>query len=102
MFYFIGIVILEASGKDYLFIIVGAVYGAIILTSWARMVYKYHACTLDQYIYDGPLYLYTMLSPASMIGLPMANSSVYYVVIYASPVALLFLILLLNRNMKIF
>lgn len=43
-----------------------------------------------------------MLAPAAMIGLPMASSEIILVVIYCAPLALLFLIMLLNRNMKVF
>ena len=43
-----------------------------------------------------------MLAPLSLMGLPLATSKVFLVVIYCSPLALLILILLLNRNMKIF
>lgn len=102
MFYFIGLTITQAGKKDFLFIIISAVYGGIILANWVRMIYKYHEDTLDQNIYDSPLFLYSMLSPASLIGLPMCTSKILIVIIFVSPLALLFLILLLNRNMKIF
>lgn len=102
MFFFIGKVLSEATKKSTIFIVIAAVYGVLILVSWGRMVYKYHKEQLDETVYDGPIYLYTMLSPATFIGLPMTSSKLLMIIIYISPVALLFLILLLNRHMKIF
>lgn len=54
------------------------------------------------FAYDSPIYLYTMLSPAAMIGLMISASTTILVIIYCAPFALLILILLLNRNMNIF
>lgn len=42
-----------------------------------------------------------MIAPISLIGLAMVSSKTMLIVVYCSPFALLLLILLLNRNMKI-
>ena len=43
-----------------------------------------------------------MLAPASMVGIPLATSQIILAIVYASPLALLLLIMILNRSMKIF
>ena len=49
------------------------------------------------------LLLYTMLSPVSMIGLPfIVNSTTYYLMVYAVPLGLMVLIMLLNKNYQVF
>lgn len=84
------------------YIVVVAVYGLFILLAWVRLIYKYHEGTIGNFAYDSPIYLYTMLAPTTMIGLPLATSETILVVVYCAPFALLILILLLNRNMKVF
>jgi len=39
-----------------------------------------------------------MLSPLSFIGLPLVSSSVMLIVVYLAPIALLIMILLLNKD----
>ena len=39
-----------------------------------------------------------MLAPVSMIGLPLIENSNYYVMVYAVPLGLMVLIMLLNKN----
>jgi hypothetical protein len=43
-----------------------------------------------------------MLSPLSIAGLPMVKSQFLYLLVYLAPLALLLLIILLNRNYEIF
>ncbi len=102
MFFYIGKFIKESQGASALYIAIVAVYGLFVLLSWVRIIYKYHEGNLDVFAYESPIYLYTILSPASMIGLALATSEIILVIVYCAPFGLLFLILLLNRNMKIF
>lgn len=46
--------------------------------------------------------LYVIISPLSILGLPLAQSSLLYMLVYLSPLGLLFLVILLNRNYEIF
>ena len=102
MFFYLGKLILEASTAAITYIVVAGVYGLFLLVAWIRTIYKYHEGTIANSVYESPIYLYTILSPAAFIGLPLATSQVILTVVYCAPFALLFLILLLNRNMKIF
>lgn len=43
-----------------------------------------------------------MISPITFIGFSFISISPFYCLIYGSPLALLLLIILLNRNMKVF
>lgn len=101
MFYFIGKLIRDSSLASLVYIIVGSIYGAFILAAWVRLVYQYHKGTLESPAYETPIHLYTVLAPTSLIGLMLVQSSVYLIIVYCSPLALLLLILLLNHNMKI-
>lgn len=102
MFFYLGKFILEASTAAVTYIVVAGVYGLFLLVAWIRTIYKYHDGTIANTVYESPIYLYAMLSPAAFIGLPLATSQIILTVVYCAPFGLLFLILLLNRNMKIF
>lgn len=62
----------------------------------------YHREESISQIYPTPLYLYTVLSPIAMIGLCLITNPTLLLIVYCSPIALLLLIILLNRGMKIF
>lgn len=102
MFFYIGKFIKESSTASTLYIVVLSVYAFFILINWIRIIYKYHDDSTDNFAYDSPLYLYTILSPASMVGIALSSSEIVLLIVYCSPIALLALILLLNRNMKVF
>ena len=76
-------------------------YAIISLLSIIRTMVIYHRGTISSLLYSSPIYLYTMLSPLAFIGFSFITISPLYCIIYCSPLALLLLILLLNRNMKI-
>lgn len=101
MFYFISKFIKESGSASLVYIIVACVYGAFVLAAWVRFVYQYHKGTMEGSCYEVPIKLYTLLAPASLIGLMLVQSSAFLIIIYCSPLALLLLIVLLNRNMKI-
>ena len=61
----------------------------------------YHREDNPSEVYSSPLYLYTILSPIAMIGLCLVTDSILLIIIYIAPIALLLLIVLLNRGMKI-
>ena len=102
IFFYLGKFIQEVSTASVTYIVVAGVYGLFVLVAWVRTIYKYHEGTIVSSTYESPIYLYTILTPAAMIGLPMASSQIVLAIIYCAPFGLLFLILLLNRNMKVF
>lgn len=102
MFFYIGLIIEESSnGVATMYIVVAALYGLFILIAWGRCLYQYHQGTLQVFAYDLPIHLYTIMQPANMLGLMMSTSTTILVIIFCAPFALLILIVLLNRNMKI-
>jgi hypothetical protein len=102
MFFYIGLVIKESTnGVATMYIVVAGLYGLFIVLAWGRCLYQYHQGTLQVFAYDLPIHLYTIMQPANLLGLMMATSTTILVIIYCAPFALLILIVLLNRNMKI-
>jgi hypothetical protein len=79
-------------------LIVMIVYALIVLVVIVRLIYQFHSNSIDESIYEAPLYLYTMLSPIALVGLPLVSSSIFMYIIFAVPIGLLFLIILFNRN----
>lgn len=83
-------------------VVILAVFGIICILAIVRNMILYHREETLSEIYSSPLYLYTMLSPIAMIGLCLISNPTLLLIIYCSPIALLLLIILLNRDMKIF
>lgn len=100
--FFIGRTIQEVSVSGALYIAMTCVYGLFILLCLIRLFYKYHHKTLDESIYPAPLYLYTMLAPLTMLGLPFMDSGGMIVLIYCIQFGLLILIIILSRDFTIF
>jgi hypothetical protein len=77
------------------------IFGLIIVLVIGKVIYDFHQNNIDQVIYEAEIFLYCMISPLAFIGLPLANTSIFYLIIYLSPLSLLVLIILLNKNFEI-
>ena len=102
MCYFIGKTINETGGSSALYLAMSIVYGVIILAFLVKFIYFYHQQKMEEHIYPAPIYLYTLLSPLGMIGLPLVSSSGLILLMYCIPFGLLILIIILNKDFKIF
>jgi hypothetical protein len=73
-----------------------------VVVGVCKIINDFHKNQLDSSAFEHEIYLYVTLSPLSIIGLPMVQSTFLYILVYLSPLALLLLIILLNRNYQIF
>lgn len=77
-------------------------FAVLVLVVLIRLFYVFHRSEMEKdEVYEPELSLYSMLSPIGMLGLGMAQSVYVYLPIYLSPLALLLLIVLLNRSYEI-
>lgn len=101
MFTFIGLHI-KYSLIDAGLIAASCIYGILILVTIISVLYQYHYDRIDETIYRSPFYLYNILSPIALLGLPLINDINLLFLIYAVPLGILLIIVILNRQDKIF
>lgn len=101
MVYYIGLW-LNSTSTSAGDIILVAIFGLIVVGIVCKTIYDFHQNKLESGIYEQEIYLYVIISPLSILGLPLAQSSLLYMLVYLSPLGLLFLVILLNRNYEIF
>jgi hypothetical protein len=70
MFLYIGMFI-QSTSKEIPLIVHMALFCLLILIVFGRLIMEYHKNSLSEEIYQGPLYLYSMLANATTIGIPL-------------------------------
>ncbi len=100
MFLYIGMFI-QANSKEILLIVHMVLFCLLILAVFGRLIMEYHRNSLSEEIYQGPFYLYAMLTNAITIGIPLISESSLLLIIYLAPLGLLVLITILNRDITI-
>ncbi len=100
MFLYIGMFI-QANSKEILLIVHMVLFCLLILAVFGRLIMEYHRNSLSEEIYQGPFYLYAMLTNAITIGIPLISESSLLLIIYLAPLGLLVLIAILNRDITI-
>ena len=101
MFFTIGLHISQ-SLLDPGLIVSSILYGIIIVLTLITTIYQYHYDQLDSNIFTSPFYLYNILSPAVLLVLPLVQDTNLIFLIYAVPLAILLIIVILNRQDRIF
>ena len=75
-----------------------SIFSLIVVMVIFKVIYDFHKSQAEDGVYESEIYLYCMLSPLSIIGLPLASSATFYLIIYLVPIGLLILIMLLNKG----
>ena len=70
MFLYIGMFI-QSTSRGIPLIVHMALFCLLILIVFARLIMEYHKNSLSEEIYQGPLYLYSMLANITTIGIPL-------------------------------
>lgn len=47
------------------------IFSLLIVVVFVRLIMEYHNNNLSEEIYQGPLYVYSMLANAALIGIPL-------------------------------
>lgn len=100
MLYYMGIW-LKTNSTEVLDIIIFSLFSLVVGGVVFKTIVKFHKQELEEDIYAQEIYLYSIMSPLSIIGLPLVSSTFYYYVIFLSPIGLLFMLILFNRNYEI-
>ncbi len=100
IFVYIGMVVV--AGFDNIVVIVHlVVFLVLVIVVIVRLVMEYHKNSLSEEIYQGPLYIYSMLINAAALGIPMVGASSMLLIVYLAPLGMLALISILNKEMRI-
>lgn len=100
MLYYMG-VWLKTQSTGAMDIIIFSLFSLVVGGVVFKTIVKFHKQELEEDVYAQEIYLYSILSPLSIIGLPLISSTFYYYVIFLAPIGLLFMLILFNRNYEI-
>ncbi len=97
MLYYIGIWI-KTNSSEAVDIVIFSLFSLVIGGVVFKTIVKFHKQELEEDVYAQEIYLYSMLAPLSILGLPLVTGTFYYYVIFLAPIGLLFMLILFNRN----
>ena len=99
MLYYMG-VWLKTHSTEVMDIIIFSLFSVVVGGVVFKTIVTVPPPELEEDVYAQEIYLYSILSPLSIIGLPLISSTFYYV-IFLAPIGLLFMLILFNRNYEI-